>query len=314
MTQPGPTSRIVGSGNIVVQAVGSGINVAVSPQMPHLRLTLFDARTERVKQERSDSALLSAYRSDVVPLLGRENALGDLWSWMERNATVSIRVLVGAGGRGKTRLALEMARRARAKGWLAGFIEQREMDRFWHQQNVSDWGWDKPALLIIDYAASRVEQLRDWLGELVDVATSRPPLRMLLLERQAEREFGWMASVFGHGESDRSQAALTLLDPVEPVELAAVSGVELRREIFATLLARKREGLVAPEPGSDPDFDRLLATEKWAGDPLFLMMAGLVAGEVGVKDALARSLAELAEKIARREPDRVGVIATANRN
>jgi tetratricopeptide (TPR) repeat protein len=307
-----PVASAVGSGNIIVQAVGSGINVAVSPQVPHLRLTLFDARTERVKQERSDAALLSAYRSDVVPLLGRENVLGDLWAWMERDATVCIRVLVGAGGRGKTRLGLELARQALAKRWLAGFIEQGEMDRFRRQQNVSDWGWDKPTLLIVDYAASRVEQLRDWLGELVDAGTSRPPLRMLLLERQAERKLGWMASVFGHGENDRSRAALTLLDPVEPVELAAVSRVELRREIFATLLARKREGLVAPEAGTDPDFDRLLAGEQWAGDPLLLMMAGLVAGEVGVKHALALSRADLAEKVARRELYRIGAIAAAN--
>jgi hypothetical protein len=219
-----PVARVVGSGNIIVQAVGSGIDVAVSSQVPHLRLTLFDARTERVKQERSDAALLSAYRSDVVPLLGRENVLSDLWAWMERDATISIRVLVGAGGRGKTRLGLELARQALAKGWRAGFIEQREMDRFRRQQNVSDWGWDEPTLLVVDYAASRVEQLRDWLGELVDAGRGRPRLRMLLLERQAQRELGWMASVFGRGENDRSQAALTLLDPVEPVELAAIGG------------------------------------------------------------------------------------------
>jgi hypothetical protein len=129
-----------------------------------------------------------------------------------------------------------------------------------------------------------------------------------------QRELGWMASVFGRGENDRSQAALTLLDPLEPVERAAIRDVELRREIFATLLARKREDVIAPEAGADPDFDRLLAGEKWAGDPLFLMMARLVAGEVGgMKDTLALSRADLAEKIARRELDRVGArFLTAN--
>jgi hypothetical protein len=38
----GPAARVVGNGNIVVQAVGSEIDVTVSPHMPHLRLTLFD--------------------------------------------------------------------------------------------------------------------------------------------------------------------------------------------------------------------------------------------------------------------------------
>jgi hypothetical protein len=67
---------------------------------------------------------------------------------------------------------------------------------------------------------------------------------------------GWMASMFGYGENDRSQRALTLLYPVEPVEFAAVSGAEMRRAIFATLLARKRPGLLRPKAGADLDFDR----------------------------------------------------------
>jgi hypothetical protein len=40
----------------------------------------------------------------------------------------------------------------------------------------------------VDYAAGRAEQLRNWLAELVDVGW--PCLRMLMLERQANREIG----------------------------------------------------------------------------------------------------------------------------
>lgn len=307
MTEPGAHARVDGRGNIIVQAVGSGNNVVVNATSPYLRLTQFEARTERVVGERSDAALLSAYRTDVVPLLGRESELTDLKAWLASGAGISVRVLTGAGGRGKTRLALELVRQASDDGWLAGFVEQNELDRFQAQQNVAEWGWDMPTLVVADYAASRVNQLRDWLGELVDAPSGR--LRLLLLERQAQREIGWLPAIFGLGEDDRSRAAVSLLDPPEPMELAAIDDMVSRRLIFAALLARKRPGMGAPEPGRDAEFDRVLRDEKWSGDPLFLMMAGLVAGDIGISNALTLTRTDLAITIARRELVRIGGIA-----
>jgi hypothetical protein len=93
------------------------------------------------------------------------------------------------------------------------------------------------------------------------------------------------------------------------VELSTIDDMPSRRQIFATLLARKRADLSAPALGADPEFDRLLRDEKWSGDPLFLMMAGLVAGAVGVKNALALTRTDLATNIAQRELDRIGAVA-----
>jgi tetratricopeptide (TPR) repeat protein len=313
VTQPAARAHVDGRHNIVVQAIGSGINVSVSvdPRIPHLRLTQFEARTKRARGDGADAALLSAYRTDVVPLLGRDNAVQDLQHWIACDRDVSIRVLTGGAGRGKTRLALELVRKASQDGWLAGFVEQGELDRFRALENVAEWAWDKPVLIVVDYAASRADQLRDWIGDLGDasIESGRPPLRMLLLERQAQRAIGWLASVCGHGQDDRSRAAISMLDPPEPVELAAIDDIASRRQIFATLLARKRADLTAPALGADAEFDRLLRDEKWSGDPLFLMMAGLVAGTDGVKNALALTRTDLATKIAQRELDRIGRIA-----
>jgi hypothetical protein len=313
--EPVARAQVDGRHNIIVQAIGSGINVAVNPRIPHLRLTQFEARTKRASVDSSDAALLSAYRTDVVPLLGRKHAIEDLQHWIAGERDVSVRVLTGGAGRGKTRLALEIARKAAQDGWLAGFVEQGELDRFRAQQNVAEWAWDKPTLIVVDYAASRVEQLRGWIGELVDTSTEtgRPPLRVLLLERQAQRAIGWLAAVFEYGQDDQSRVAISMLDPPEPVELAAIDDFSSRRQIFATLLARKRADLTAPELGADAEFDRLLRGEKWSGDPLFLMMAGLVAGTDGVKNALALTHTDLATKIAQRELDRIGSIAAGRR-
>ena len=50
-----------------------------------------------------------------------------------------------------------------------------------------------PMLAIVDYAASRAEQIRDWLSELVDASLENRPKLRLLLERQASRAIGWLA-------------------------------------------------------------------------------------------------------------------------
>jgi hypothetical protein len=234
-----PRQNVKGDRNIVVMSSGSG-NVAIEAidaRVPHLRLTQYEARTKRAI-DGSDAALLSAYRTDVIELLGRDRELHDLHRWLASGKDISIRVLTGGAGRGKTRLALELVREAAAgetgEKWLAGFVEERELNRFRDHQNVLEWAWDKPVLIVVDYAAGRADQLRDWIGELADAPQGRPPLRLLLLERHAQRDIGWLATSIVHGHNDGSRAAASLLDPPEPVELAPIEDLPLRRQIFAT--------------------------------------------------------------------------------
>src|SRR5260370_42240179 len=101
-----------------------------------------------------------AYRTDVVPLLGRECALDDLRCWLASDRDVSIRVLTGGAGRGKTRLALELVREAAGKGWLARFGESPELERFSAQQNVAEWARDEPVLIVVHYTARPAPRAR----------------------------------------------------------------------------------------------------------------------------------------------------------
>ena len=239
MNSPAQTASVFGDDNIVVQAIDSIVNVTVQSRQPQLHLTQYVRLSELAARGGSEIALLSAYRADVVPLIGREREIDELRQWMRDPAPISIRVLVGAGGRGKTRLALELARAVSKDGWLAGFATTKELDRFRGQDHVEQWRWDKPVLIIIDYAASRTEQIRDWLRELVDASLEdRPRLRLLLLERQANRAFGWLPEIFGLGDNDHSLAAIALLHPPEPVNLSPLDELAFRRAVFATLLKR----------------------------------------------------------------------------
>jgi tetratricopeptide (TPR) repeat protein len=313
MNSASQVANVFGNDNIIVQVLGSGVNVTVQAGRAYLRLTQYERRTKLATRDNSEVALLSAYRADVVQLIGRDREMADLRRWLNEPADISVRVLVGAGGRGKTRLALELARAISKEGWLAGFVTVEELDRFRGQNGIEQWRWDKPVLVMFDYAASRASQIGSWLRELVDASLEdRPKLRLLLLERQANRTAGWLATAFGLGDDDDSRAAITLLDPPEPVDLPAIAEVEFRRELFAALLKSSNSVWQAPIHGADREFDRKLAEHKWAGDPLFLMMAGLVAARAGVHEALSLSRADLALSIARRELDRIGKIGAAH--
>ena len=57
----------------------------------------------------------------MFPLIGRSQELQALLAWLEEEAPF-VRAVVGSGGSGKTRLAIEFCVRAEALGWEAGFI------------------------------------------------------------------------------------------------------------------------------------------------------------------------------------------------
>jgi hypothetical protein len=114
--------------------------------------------------EFSAADLVTTYTRSI-DLIGREDEKAALWSWLNNGASISVRVLVGSAGRGKTRLALELCETAAATGWRAGFVTSAELRRF-RAQNLAAWGWNAPVLVVVDYAASDAELLHDWLAEL----------------------------------------------------------------------------------------------------------------------------------------------------
>jgi hypothetical protein len=71
MESPTQNANVFGNDNIVVQASGSGVNVTVVSGRPHLKLTLYAKRAALAARGGAETALLSAYRDDVVKLIGR---------------------------------------------------------------------------------------------------------------------------------------------------------------------------------------------------------------------------------------------------
>ncbi|WP_429297532.1 tetratricopeptide repeat protein [Paraburkholderia atlantica] len=294
-------ASVTGTGNTVVQIVGDCNRVTAG--YPHLTLTRYLAR----RQIRQDLDRLSPYTRST-PLLGRETELASLHAFLNAPAPMLARVLVGGGGGGKTRLALELCEQASATGWNAGFVTRTELHRFFAAQNLSDWGWQKPTLIVVDYAAEHAELLGRWLDELTDrVAPPQHVLRLLLLERSARTDAGWWTTVFASGGWGAANKR-ALLDPAEPVPILPLAHVEDRLKLLEAMLSQASAG---PPIGRHYAAyrDKLMQLE-WSGDPLFLMMAALAMVQVGpANPELGRT--DLADALAGREADRLQQLARA---
>jgi hypothetical protein len=174
-----------GHHNIIVQAHGDNISVQVG--LPHLRLISVAARIRRTPKREID-ILDPAYQA--VPLVGRKQDLQFLHDWLSPEARIAVTAMVGPGGSGKTRLALEILEQL-SPNWQGGFLTAEEANRFLGKENLSEWSWQMPTLVVVDYAALMANTLARWFSELADHATPQHPLRILLLERHADPNSGW---------------------------------------------------------------------------------------------------------------------------
>lgn len=297
-------ARSVGKGNTIVQIVGDGN--FVGPAHPHLRLTRF----VNDRQIRQDLDRLSPYKRST-PLLGREAELASLHAYLNDPRPLSARVLIGGGGSGKTRLALELCEQVSAKGWNAGFVTCTTLRRFFNQQNLCQWSWQKPTLIVVDDAAEDAKLLGKWLEELADcTAASMPALRLLLLERHASTETGWWTTVFASGRWGAARKH-ALLDPVDPVPIRPLVHAEDRLALLQSMLKQASPDEALRVPLNDPAFRDKLMQLTWGGDPLFLMMAALAMVQFGHAKALTLGRIDLADTLAEHEFQRLENLAEA---
>ncbi|BDT68294.1 hypothetical protein os1_24760 [Comamonadaceae bacterium OS-1] len=296
------TAHVTGDHNTVVQIAGDHNTVVLGRAF--LTLTRFDSQ----RQGTHPLSALSPY-SRSTRLLGREEELASLRGFLASPPPIRVRVVVGGGGSGKTRLALELCDQMQAEGWHTGFVTSTEAERFFAGQNLSAWGWQKPTLVVVDDAAAKARALGRWLDELADRTASTPhPLRILLLERSADPDSGWWASVFGGGW--QALGKQTLLDPPVPVPIRPLATPAHRLALLQDMLAiaSPNTSVVLPH---DPAFQHQLMQLSWGGDPLFLMLAAMAMARQG-HSALTLGRTDLADVVAQGEIDRLAQMARAH--
>jgi tetratricopeptide (TPR) repeat protein len=118
----------------------------------------------------------------VVPFSGREQELQDLRDWCCSTAPVSVRLMLGNGAVGKTRLALELCHEMIMRHeWIAGLLSPQASNKAIR----SLMGLEEHRLIVLDDADGRVGQLDMLLKERgEDRGEDAPRLRVLAVARQ----------------------------------------------------------------------------------------------------------------------------------
>lgn len=302
-------ANVQGNGNQTIQIVGSHNQVTLSSTQA-LRL-IEDGNGDRPKPAPDkggtagftptgyrETQILRATNRESLNFRGRQAEVSALWQWLAAENSISAHIITGAGGRGKTRLAVELAAKARAGGWLAGFAGRDAFAPF--NSAGSRWAWTQPTLIIVDYVAAKAEALKIALAALVNhpPAQNAPKLRFLLLERSCTPESFWWRHLFG-GTDHRDGPIADLLDPSHVIPLQGLAE-EDRFAVFAEAY-ELASGKSAPDRSAA--WDQTLAQLSLGGEPLFLAMTGLVLARQGLTakdgltaDKLAFDLAEQEQK------------------
>lgn len=224
----GGLHQIVGERGIGAQISGDGNTIVVYAGAAELVLTRKHARKAKPITE------LQLLRVDLraTALVGRDGDLAALGTWLASDRPVSVRCITGRAGVGKTRLAVELCEQAERDGWTTGFALYSQFPKF--VKGSAGWRWVKPTLVVIDYAAALAGALADLLKILARPETQAggQKLRVLLLERHAERNLGWWADLI-RPVSFSDPGPDELADPPEPVRLPSLNDVADRRALLA---------------------------------------------------------------------------------
>ncbi len=193
---------------------------------------------------------LLAPEAGKLPLIGREDLFAELQAWADDEVDISVQALIGRAGTGKTRLALEFCLaidsdwNARG-GWLARFLSPTELCSVVETLATRHFAWERPTLLVIDYAAQCHEALARWLDRLAGQRLDSK-LRIPLLDREAPEGFGWRRELIGSG-LNTARGRRDLFYAERPRRLPDLSDLEERRDLMAAAL----QGALSRKPGRE---------------------------------------------------------------
>ena len=218
----------------------------------------------------AESQLLRA-EEELVPFdPARKPDLDALHAWLDDPQwPQAVRLITGAGGLGKTRLALELCRQRLAAGWHAGpldpSIEPNGITAAWRDL----LGFKQPLLIVIDYAETRQAVLLALVKRMLQSPPDRgQTVRVLLLARDAAEWWDRLPS-----KDSLCEAFLNGYATSGPVRLPALhEAVADRNSAYQRALHAFAAKLGVAAPNVVPDLEA-----EHFGRPLYLQMAALLA-------------------------------------
>jgi hypothetical protein len=159
-------------------------------------------------------------RREVVGFVGRDEELAALVAWCEDDKSGRLRLVIGPGGVGKTRLAVELADRLREVGWRTERIaDGKEAHAISALRDVTA----RRALLVVDYAEARsgLDQMASELAR-----SQGDGIRVLLLARSAGNWWDQLG-INDPAAWDLIQAARPACIELSPVVASGLSDTEI---------------------------------------------------------------------------------------
>ena len=169
-----------GDGNNLFGVVNGNVTINQRDGADPIRLPLKAARIAGLDLTKLPPSKLVHPRFCPVDLVGRDGEIGDLLTWASDPEPLSVRIIGGQGGSGKTRLGLQLCRILSSQGWGAGLLEL-EADEHGLRWLTSS---SAPRLVVVDYAENRGQQLERLLEMASGGQSPEAPLRILLLARR----------------------------------------------------------------------------------------------------------------------------------
>ena len=224
---------------------------------------------------RIEPSRLLAPTSGVFPFLDRGGLLEDLVAWADDPAAFGIQILGGAGGSGKSRLAVELCRAVLNRGefWKAGFLGSDDLTVACAALRAMPGG----RLIVMDYAETRTHDIVKVLGSLFSSATALEPVRIVLLVRNPsgmpesmQDTEPWVRAV----QAPKEEATNQLLDEANCVLLDAPHFWGMEKEtLFTEAIARLPDYLGLPDDTNASTTDTGFLNHAEFAQPLFVVMA-----------------------------------------
>ena len=279
-----------------------------------LRIDFLEFNPTSPEDARPSEWLPPYYR--LIPLIGRDDDLAMLAQFRDGEELFSWQAIVGDGGTGKTRLAMEFASDCGGADWYAGLLDRDALEALVENPGFPSWEPLVDTFAIVDYAAARGGALKKFVRRCARYSMDRAAgddaarLRLLLLERHGDAAHGWLSDLRGCGAGsgalgDRVEAGMRPVVELPPPSDEDPPEIQIVRETFKRWTERTEQAAPVLPGGAAETLARLRGTPE--GRPLLLQMAALRACRQNGADITQWRKPDLIEWTADRERKVIGV-------